>query len=121
MEIRGDYPLVATVIRDEVYDTLDMDFWKESVHFISKKFEATHRTIVVFKTCVGAKNPLASPYKWFSYKSEMPDDGKYDDNCSCGPNCCNFLINFYIDLRRIDPVIVPDVTSELLFKYQNLI
>ena len=37
MEIRGDF-WVATVIGDYVYDALDIDIWKESVHFIAKKF-----------------------------------------------------------------------------------
>ncbi len=42
----------------------------------------------------------------------MPDNGKYDDTCSCGLYCYNFLLNFDIKLGRIDPGIVPDVTSE---------
>ncbi len=44
----------------------------------------------------------------------MPDDDEYDDDGSCGPYCCNFLLNFYIELGRIDPGFIPDVTSELL-------
>ncbi len=73
---------MATIIRDDVYDTLDMVIWKESVHVIAKQFGATYRTTVVFKTLL-VPNPKTSPYKWFSYKSEMPEDGEYNDVCSC--------------------------------------
>ena len=113
MEIEGDF-LATTVIRDVVYDALDMDIWKNSVQFIAKKFGVTNRTTVVFKTHTGTKNPQPPPYKWFSYKSVMIDDEEYDDDCSCGLYCRNFLLIFYIKLGRIDPGIVPNVTSELL-------
>ena len=52
-----------------------MDILKESVHFIVKKFGVTNRTTVVFKTHIGTKNPQPSPYKWFSYKSEISPGG----------------------------------------------
>ena len=87
------------------------------MHFIAKQFVVTNRTTVAFKTCTGAKNPPPPPYRWFSYKSEMPNDCNYDDDCSCGLYCCNFLLNFYIKLGRIDPGIIPDVASKILWEY----
>jgi hypothetical protein len=44
----------------------------------------------------------------------MPDDGKYDDGCSCGPHSCNFLLNIHNKLGRIDSKIMPDIRSKLL-------
>jgi hypothetical protein len=44
----------------------------------------------------------------------MPDDGEDDDGCSCGPHSFNFLLNLYNKLGRINPKIMPDITSELL-------
>ena len=44
----------------------------------------------------------------------MPDNGKYKEDCPCDWYCYNFLLNVYIKLGRIDPGIIPDVTSEFL-------
>lgn len=46
----------------------------------------------------------------------MPDDGNYDDSCSCGSQCCNFMLNFYTKLGRFDLEIVPVVTSESVWE-----
>ena len=115
IQIGGDF-WWATVTGYDVYESLEVDIWKESGHFIAKQFGVTNRSNVVFRTSDAAKKPQPSSHKWFSYKSVMPDNGEYDDNLSCGPYCCNFLLNFYIKLGRIDPGFVPDVTSELLWK-----
>ncbi len=40
---------MAAFIGDDVYDTLDMDIWKESMNFIAKQCRVTNRKTVVFK------------------------------------------------------------------------
>ena len=47
-EIGQDF-WMAKVIRDDVYDALDMDMWKESVHFIAKKFGISNSEIELTK------------------------------------------------------------------------
>ena len=103
----------ATVTGDDVYGSLDDNVWNKSVHFIAKQFGVTKRSDVVFKKKSG-KAPTPNPFKWYSSKSVMPDDGEDDDGCSCGPHSLNFLLNLYNKLGRIDPKILPNETSELL-------
>lgn len=45
----------AAVIGHYVYEGLDDDIWKESVHFIAKQLGLTNRTNVVFQTKAGHK------------------------------------------------------------------
>ena len=103
----------ATVTGDDVYGSLPENIWNETVHFIAKQFGLNNRSHLVFKKNT-SRAPAPSPSKWYSYKSVMPDDGEYDDGCSCGPHSCNFLLNMYNKLGRIDPKIMPDIRSELL-------
>jgi hypothetical protein len=104
---------MATVTGDDVYGSLPENIWNETVHFIAKKFGLNNRSHLVFKKNTG-RAPTPSSSKWYSYKSEMPDDGEYDDSCSCGPHSCNFLLNIYNNLGRNDSKIMPNIRSELL-------
>ncbi len=104
----------TTVTGNDVNEALDDDIWKESVHFIAKQLGVTNRADAVFQTKAGCKRVKPSPYKWFASKETMSDDGKDDDDCSCGPYCLNFLLDLYIKHKRIQPGFVPDITSELL-------
>ena len=56
IEIGGDL-WWETVTGYDIYESLKVDIWKESVHFIAKKFGVTNRTTLVIKTCAGTKNP----------------------------------------------------------------
>ena len=77
-EIGGDF-WWATVTGYYTSKSLDVDIWKESVHFIAMHFGMTNRRTVVFKTHAGTKNFQPPLFEWFSYKSVMPDDGEYND------------------------------------------
>ncbi len=49
----------------------------------------------------------------------MSDDKEYDDDCSCGPYCLDFIINLYLKLKRLKPGLIPDVTSELIRRHKK--
>ncbi len=55
IEIGGDF-WWETVTGYDVYESLKVDIWKESVHFIPKQFGVTNRANVVFRTSDAAKN-----------------------------------------------------------------
>ena len=103
---------MAVVRGDDAYGSLESDIWKESVHFIAKQLGVTNRSNVVFRTENSAKKPKPSPFKVFAEKIVMQDDGELDDNVSCGPYCCRFLLLLYDSLGRVDPVIIPNITSK---------
>jgi hypothetical protein len=76
----------AMVTVDNVYDSLDPGIWKESVYFVAKHLgRQIYQMLFSRQKC--HKKPTPSPYKGFSYKSMISDDGEYEDDCSCGPYC----------------------------------
>ena len=63
---KGDNHWGTTVTGYDVYDQLDVDIWKECVHFIAKQLGVTNRTNVVFQTNASCKKIEPSPFKWFA-------------------------------------------------------
>jgi hypothetical protein len=104
----------GVVTADDVYGSLDVDIWKETVHCIVKHLGVSNRSNVVFDNPSSKRTPKPSPYKWFAKINVMPDDGDYDDDYSCGAYSCDFLLNHYKSLGRIDCKIIPEITSDLM-------
>ena len=99
---------------DAYYESLNKNIWKETVQFVVKQMGVTNRSNVVFGNPSSCRKPITSPYKWFAKTIAIPDDGEYDDDYSCGPYCCDFLLNLFRTLGRIDCNIIPEYTSEMM-------
>jgi hypothetical protein len=69
---------------------------------VVKQLGLTNRSNVVFDNPSSKRTPTSSPYKWFAKINVMPDDGDYDDDYSCNVYSCNFLLQLYKSLGRID-------------------
>ena len=110
---KGNDSWMAVITGYNAYGALDPDIWKESVHLIAEHLGVKNRSNVVFNV-KSTRTPTPSPSKIFASKTVMADDGDNDDNVSCGPYCCSFLLDFYMKRERIDPKLVPDVTSNLV-------
>ncbi len=104
----------GVVTANDAYESLNENIWKETVQFVVKQLGVTNRSNVVFHNPSSRRKPTTSPYKWFAKTNAIPDDGKYDDDYSCGPYCCNFLLDHFRTLGRIDCNIIPEYTSELI-------
>ncbi len=89
---------------NDAYASLNANIWKETVHFVAKQMGVTNRSNVVFNNPNSRRKPLTSPYKWFAKTNAIPDDGEYDDDYSCGPYCCDFLLNLVILLEGLTAI-----------------
>ena len=110
---KGNDSWMSVITGYDAYGALDPDIWKESVHLIAEHLGVKNRSNVVFNV-KSTRTPTPSPSKIFASKTVMADDGDNDDNVSRGPYCCSFLLDFYMKRERIDPKLVPDVTSDSL-------
>jgi hypothetical protein len=104
----------GVITANDAYESLNENIWKKTVHFVVKQMGVTNRSNVVFDNPNSRRKPMTSPYKWFAKTNAIPDDGEYDDDYSCGPYCCNFLLNLFRTLGRIDCNIIPEYTSEMM-------
>ena len=105
----------GVVTAHDAYESLNVDIWKETVQFVMKQMGVTNRSNVVYSNPSSRRKPTSSPCKWFAKINAIPDDGEYDDDYSCGPYCCNFLLDLFRNLGRIDYNIIPEYTSESIW------
>jgi len=115
---KGKNSWKAVVTGYDPYGALDSAIWKESMHLIAKHLGVTNRTNVVIdeksNSEKSTRTHTPSPSKVYASMTIIDDDGEHDDDVSCGAYCCSFLLNFYMKRERIDPKLVPDVTSDSL-------
>ena len=115
---KGKKSWKAVVTGYDPYGALDYTIWKETVHLIAKHLGVTNRTNVVINEKSNSEKSTRthtpSPSKVYASMTIIDDDGEHDDDVSCGAHCCSFLLNFYMKRERIDPKLVPDVTSDSL-------
>ena len=89
---------------DAYYESLNKNIWKETVQFVVKQMGVTNRSNVVFGNPSSCRKPITSPYKWFAKTNAIPDDGEFDDDYSCGPYCCDFLLNLFVLLEGLTAI-----------------
>ena len=85
----------GVVTANDAYESLNENIWKETVQFVVKQLGVTNRSNVVFHNPSSRRKHTTSPYKWFAKTNVIHDDGEYDDDYSCGPYCCNFLLDHF--------------------------